>query len=280
MAAFCLVFAAALQCASSQSLEAGLVGIDGATQSGVAEVALGSGNSMVLQNGRGEAGVMRHEPLSAQKARTISAHVQEEEQGLLEVSHDHSSKTDPTTTNETMVSCGAHRATRCRLCTVIDPETKAEIADQGPSWCHGQCIYYDGECHDWHAGNLHAAREQANASTTKPLPDLMNPNITAKDKEIMEEGAKRAIQEADYEAKMRLAAQKQHEEEEADTGNKFTKYAMVSFAACLALCAVGSCCMLCHFMRGPQELRAGKRTYFQETQDASADDEDDWGPGY
>merc|ERR1719506_1588807 len=122
------------------------------------------------------------------------------------------------------MSCGGHTAPRCRLCTVLDPNTGLEIEDRGPDWCHGDCTYYDGECHKLHSKNMHVERDvnAYDGTTTKPgLPDLLNPEITQKDRDIMDKAADRSIQEADYESKMRLAKERLKEEAEKDKMNKF-----------------------------------------------------------
>jgi len=163
-----------------------------------------------------------------------------------------------------LVSCGGHRATRCRLCTVIDPATGLEVGDKGPDWCHGDCKYYDGECHKLTTYNLQVNRtkrenwdgHKEGATTTVGIPDLLNPDITDADRKLMDEAADRSIQEAEYEAQMRLAKEKKLEEEKKDKLQKVLYGAIMSASAILACCAIGSLVALCKYIRGGKSKKS------------------------
>lgn len=202
----------------------------------IREVTMTSGGAILPS----KAELMRAEsPLP--QSKDVRAHGEE----LLERQTD----TEITTTVAPPISCGGHTAPRCRLCTVIDPHTGLETMDRGPDWCHGDCTYYDQECHTLTSYNLKVKRDSSEegATTTQHVPDLLNPEITDADRKLMDDAADRSIQEADYEAKMRLALQKKEEEAAKDKMNKFLYAVIMSAATMLFCCAIVSCFMLCRF---------------------------------
>merc|ERR1719326_390888 len=133
---------------------------------------------MIAHGAAGEPAMMRRD-------------AQKDGRNLLEV-HPHNEQEPTEAPEEPRISCGGHTATRCRLCTVIDPDSGLETPDRGPDWCHGDCTYYDGECHTLTSYNLHVARDNSTegASTSMPVPDILNPNITDFDRELMDAAAK------------------------------------------------------------------------------------------
>jgi len=148
------------------------------------------------------------------------------------------------------ISCGGHKATRCQLCTVIDPDTGLETNDRGPDWCHGDCTYYDQECHKVTVHNVNKERDasEEGATTSKHIPDILNPEITDEDHVTMDEAADRAIEEADYEAKQKQSNAVAREQEEKDKAGNFLLVAICSGSSVLALCAVVTFIMSCCFI--------------------------------
>jgi len=172
------------------------------------------------------------------------------EDTMLEGPFESTGSTSTTKAPVELVSCGGHKAPRCRLCTVIDPNTGLEVEDRGPDWCHGDCTYYDKECHTLTAWNLKVkqnASKQGAATTMIQVPDLLNPEITDKDKKLMDEAADRSVAEAQYEAKMRLAVQKQEEEGGKEKTGQFLYAVIMSGSVMLFCCAIASCIMLWRF---------------------------------
>jgi hypothetical protein len=191
---------------------------------------------------------------SPQRAVPIAEHKQE----LLQVRDDGDVKEDGSgdeftveTTPAPLVSCGGHTASKCSLCTVIDPVTGNEMWDRGPDWCHGDCTYFDGECHRLTSQNLHTERDLplANVSTTKLKPDLFNPEITAKDQETIDALAQKSIEEAEFEAKQRLSNEAQAEK---DRKNKLIVTVIVSASSVLFLLAIASTVMLYKYVQQGQ----------------------------
>jgi hypothetical protein len=159
------------------------------------------------------------------------------------------------------VSCGGHRAPRCRVCTVLDPNTgkpfedeMGEPLDKGPDWCRGNCKWIDGECQDNSRWVEHIEHNHGNATSgehaTTAIPDIINPKLTDTDEELVHMAAWRAIQEADYEARQREANVVQAEEENNDEINKFIKLAMCTCAFCLVCCAIAAVFFVIRYARG------------------------------
>jgi len=184
----------------------------------------------------------------------------------------HELRTEHLNNGENLKNCGGHTATRCRLCTVICPagldwcNEGAEIPDQGPSWCHRDCKYYDGECHTLTAHNVHVERtayedhqQHGIVESTTLIPDLLNPEITAEDETLMHEAAKRGIQEADYEAKLRLANEAKEEEEKKDKMKKMMYGGIMGMTACFVLCACASWCGLCRMLGFGKKKKGAKK---------------------
>jgi len=170
--------------------------------------------------------------------------------------------TTPTTTQPSRISCGGHTASICRLCTVIDPKTGVEVEDRGADWCHGDCIYYDGECHTLTGANAHVKRQKSEegATTSMPVPDLLNPNITDFDRKIMDEAAERSVQEADYEARQKLAEEKKKEEQRKNKMGTFLQVMIWTASGVLSCCAIASCIALYKF----SHASAGKNALLSE----------------
>lgn len=166
------------------------------------------------------------------------------------------------------ISCGGHTALKCRLCTVLDPVTNLEIPDKGPEWCHGDCTYFDGECHEvtQHTRGRERDAYREGVSTTKHIPDILNPNITEHDHKVMDFAAERAIEERDYEAKMKLGTLQKQEEKNGDTWQKFSYITIVTTATILFLCAILSSCLLFHYA-----MNGAKYHQFTDIQNASAE---------
>jgi hypothetical protein len=155
------------------------------------------------------------------------------------------------------VSCGGHRAPRCRVCTVLDPETGKPFEDgldKGPDWCRGNCKWYDGECQDNSRYTNHIEHNHGNATSgdhaTTAIPDILNPELTDTDEELIHMAAARGIDQADYDARQRESNQAKEDEEKKDWINKFGKYAIFSLAACLCCCACTSCYCVIRYARG------------------------------
>jgi hypothetical protein len=154
------------------------------------------------------------------------------------------------------VSCGGHRAPRCRVCTILDPETGKpwpNEKDKGPDWCKGNCKWYEGECQaasNWNVDVKHNEGKQTNGRfSTTALPDLMNPNLTIGDQAIIDEAAKAGVAEADYLARQRAANAKRDEEEKKDKFNKFVYLSIMTAAVCLGCCACVSVVTVCRYGR-------------------------------
>jgi len=196
----------------------------------------------------------------------IAAHTHELLQAVTEAPSDDA--TTLQTTPAPLVSCGGHTAKKCSACTSVDPVTGLEITDRGPDWCHGDCTYFDGECHRMTSQNMNTEREQgyANVSTTKHVPDLLNPEITAEDMAIMDAAAQASIEEAGLEAKQRLANEEQREKEKK---GKLLVTIIVSCSCVLFLCAVGSLIALYKY------VKKGEPKKMEEplTEEASSGDE-------
>lgn len=191
---------------------------------------------------------------SAQHAVPTAAHKQE----LLQVDPDMSgtfstddsddSKTTQRTTPAPTVSCGHHEATFCRRCTVIDPVTGKEVKDQGSAWCNGDCTYYQEECHTLTAQNFHIERDQLleGVPTTTGVPDLLNPEITLRDEEIMDKAADSSVEEAAFEAKQRLSNEVHREKEKK---GKLLNTIIISASCVLFICAVLNVIVLVKYIR-------------------------------
>jgi len=148
------------------------------------------------------------------------------------------------------ISCGGHKATRCNLCTVIDPDSGLETNDRGPDWCHGDCTYYEQECHSLTHHNKHVDRDasEEGASTTQKIPDILNMDITEEDHTTMDEAADRAIEEADFEAKQKESNAVAKGDEENDKAGNFLLVAICSGSSVLAGCALLTFIMSCCFI--------------------------------
>lgn len=173
------------------------------------------------------------------------------------------------TYGEHKVSCGGHTTTRCRLCTIVDPETGFEIPDKGPDWCHGDCKYIDGECERSHGGNAnieHQADPNSDpASTTQHIPDLLNPNITDEDRKLMAQAADRAIQEANYEAKKRQMLEALNQDRKKDWKDNVIYVAIMTASCLLACCACGAVAAAVKYILAP----GGSKTPLAETDEVN-----------
>lgn len=170
------------------------------------------------------------------------------------------------TTPAPLVSCGGHTAKKCAECTNVDPITGLVTLDRGPDWCHGDCTYYDGECHRLTAMNMNTKREPgyANVSTTKHVPDLLNPNITDEDRAVMDLAADASVGEAEKEAEQRLANLELQEKEKK---GKLLLYIIVSCSVVLFLCAVGSVVALVKYSRKGQPKKIEEPMLAEESDD-------------
>jgi len=173
------------------------------------------------------------------RSEPIAAHKQEE---LLQV------QSTAETTPRPLVSCGGHQASTCSLCTVRDPKDGSPWGDRGADWCHGDCTYFEGACHTLTEDNKNIQRQAgfANVSTTKHIPDLLNPEITPDDKKIMDIAADKSVAEAEYEAKQRLSNEQERRKEK---NGKFIVTVIVSTSVVLFFCAVASLIALWQYIK-------------------------------
>jgi len=182
------------------------------------------------------------------------------------------------TTPAPTVSCGGHSAKKCAECSTVNPVTGEESLDRGPDWCHGDCIYFDGECHRLTANNLHMTRDRgyANVSTTLHVPDMMNPNITDEDRKIMDIAADASVTEAEREAKQRLS-NLMHEEKQKK--GKLLVTIIVSCSSVLFCCAIGSLIALYKYIHvgQPKKMEEPEMTTHAGLQGSSEDDGEDDG---
>lgn len=209
---------------------------------------LSAGGAEVL-----DAGMIRRDD-SLQKQELLQ--VDPDMSGTFSTDDSDDSKTTQRTTPAPTVSCGHHEATFCRRCTVIDPVTGKEVKDKGSAWCNGDCTYYQEECHTLTAQNFHIERDQLleGVATTTGVPDLLNPEITLRDEEIMDKAADSSVEEAAFEAKQRLSNEAHREKEKR---GKLLNTIIISASCVLFICAVLNVIVLVKYigMGGPKTMK-------------------------
>jgi hypothetical protein len=189
--------------------------------------------------------------------------------------HQHSKGHAKNVPSTWITSCGGHKAETCEKCPTTNSEGNT-VASQGGDWdhsmCNGDCEYNpgDGKCHK--KGTMTITGTVAGTATqwsTSPVPDLLNPNMTQKDDEVVDEAAGAAIKEENIEA-----AEKQRQEEEDSENKKFSwsKFwliVIITFSVILGICAIVSVVALVVFCFMGNQGPAGKD---DEEGEAFADD--------
>lgn len=134
------------------------------------------------------------------------------------------------------VSCGGHTAVSCEACPTTD-STGATVADHRAEWCHGDCVYNpaDSKCHKEGTVTVSGSHTLDQAHTTSPVPDLLNPNHTERDDQVIEAATEAAIREEKLEAK-----EKEEQKEEAKKFNWTTFWLIVAITSGVILCV---CCI-------------------------------------
>lgn len=153
------------------------------------------------------------------------------------------------------ISCGGHRANVCSLCTVQD-EAGVPTFDHGEDWCHGDCYWgEDDQCHlktqqHWDGIIPLPPPSNTSANSTSPIPEMFSTNYTQDEKEEIHMAADRAIQEANFEAKMNYAEVKK-EEEENTKSKKFWFIVIITASATLVCCAIPAVVLLAGYVCFP-----------------------------
>lgn len=151
------------------------------------------------------------------------------------------------------VTCGGHKAATCKACTTTD-ETGQFVFDHGHEWCHGDCVYHQGECHDVGTvtvdGTVHVSAGHAAA----PVPDLLNEALTPEDKDVIKVAAEDAVVEEQKEKDIKEEEEEEGVEAEKFEWKKFWLVVIICFSVVLGICALVSCVaviVLC-FMPKPE----------------------------
>jgi hypothetical protein len=152
--------------------------------------------------------------------------------------------TSPDGGDDSWVTCGGHKAPTCAACVSTDSEGRT-VFDHGSEWCHGDCVYHPNKCHK--SGTVvvdGTSKGVARGYDTTPLPDLLNPVLSADDQRTIDNAAEAAVREENIEA-----AQTARDEEEAIESKKFSwsKFWLitcVTISVILGICACVSVCVL------------------------------------
>lgn len=136
------------------------------------------------------------------------------------------------------VTCGGHTAGSCGECPTTD-ENGHTVMDHGEEWCNGDCEYKSNVCVAIGTVTVDGTVQAAEAPSTPKVPDLLDPDISKKDEEIIDDAAQAAVKEETLEK-----ATKEEEEKEATEGDfdwgKFWLIVIITFAVILGLCALVS----------------------------------------
>jgi hypothetical protein len=156
------------------------------------------------------------------------------------------------------VSCGGHRAPDCAQCPTY---YQGDIhTSMGPDYCHHDCRWCSsggtaGVCINNQTGVCASEGTISNDASTMPdlvkkQPDLLDPNMTARDENIVNDAAAAAIKEENLEAASRQRAEEEAAEEKKFSWSKFWLIVIITFSVILGICAIVSvvalvvfCCM-------------------------------------
>lgn len=180
---------------------------------------------------------------------------------------------DPIPTAEsTHVTCGGHKAPTCKLCPTTDDKGES-VFDHGHEWCHGDCVYHQGECHDEGTITVDGTVHVSQGHSTTPIPDLLNEAITPEDKEIIQKAAADAVVEEQKEKDLKEEEEKDAVEDEKFQWRKFWLVVIICISVVLGICAIVSIVavvVLC-FMNKP-ELPPSKEELLDEDVPGEADE--------
>lgn len=167
------------------------------------------------------------------------------------------------------VTCGGHKAATCALCTSTDANGQ-QVFDHGSEWCNGDCVWHEQACHLKGTVTVTVSGTStgtANGYGTTPLPDIMNPNITAKDKGIIDKAAGAAIREENMEAAEKQRLEEENAEAKKFGWGKFWLITVITISVILGACACVTVIAVCMY------YQMGSPT--KETEDEGEEGEDE-----
>lgn len=169
------------------------------------------------------------------------------------------------------VTCGGHKAATCALCPTTDSSGN-QVFDHGSEWCNGDCVWHELKCHLKGTVTVTVSGTSAGTASqygTTPLPDIMNPNITDKDKGIIDKAAGAAIREENVEAAEKQRAEEEDAEAKKFGWGKFWLITIITISVCLGACACVTVIAVCLYYNMGTPTKEVQEDEGEEGEDAA-----------